>query len=45
MEVNTLRAIVTLISFIVFVGIMVWVWRRRHTADYDEAASLPLNEK
>ncbi len=45
MDVNTLRILVTVVSFIVFVYIMVWVWRRRHTADYDEAAHLPLNEK
>ncbi len=45
MDVNILRALVTLVSFIVFICIMVWVWRRRHTADYEEAANLPLNEK
>lgn len=45
MDVNSLRALVTVISFIAFVCIMIWVWRRRHTTDYEEASSLPLNEK
>jgi len=45
MEINTLRILVTLISFIVFVGIMVWVWRHRNTSDFDEAANLPFDEK
>ena len=45
MEINTLRILVTLISFIVFVGIMVWVWRHRNTKDFEEAANLPFDEK
>lgn len=45
MDINALRVIVTLLSFIVFVGIVVWVWRRRHTKDFKEAANLPFDEK
>lgn len=45
MDINTLRVLVTLVSFIVFVGILVWVWRHRHTADFEEAALLPFDEK
>lgn len=45
MDVNTLRMLVTVVSFLVFVCIMVWVWQRRHTQDYKDAANLPLNEK
>ena len=45
MEINTLRMLITLISFIVFVGIMVWVWRRRDAIDFKEAAKLPFEEK
>jgi cytochrome c oxidase cbb3-type subunit 4 len=45
MDINTLRILVTLISFIVFVGIIVWVWRHRHAADFEEAANLPFDEK
>jgi len=45
MDVNTLRTLVTLASFIVFVAILIWVWRRRHTQDYKDAANLPFDEK
>ncbi len=45
MDINTLRVLVTLISFLVFVGIVVWVWRRRNTGEFEEAANLPFEEK
>lgn len=45
MDINTLRVLVTLVSFIVFIGIIVWVWRHRRTADFEEAANLPFDEK
>jgi len=44
MDINTLRSIMTVLSFIVFVGIMVWAWSSRNTASFDEAARLPLEE-
>ncbi|MGJ8619044.1 MAG: cbb3-type cytochrome oxidase subunit 3 [Methylophilaceae bacterium] len=45
MDINTLRVLVTLVSFLVFVGIVVWVWRRRKTGEFEEAANLPFEEK
>lgn len=42
MEINTLRAIVTAVSFLVFVGILVWVWQHRKTQDFKDAANLPF---
>ena len=44
MDVNTLRAIVTIISFVVFVGICWWAFSRKRKADFEEAARLPLND-
>jgi len=44
MDINTLREIVTVISFGMFVGILIWVWRHRKTADFKEAADLPFIE-
>jgi cytochrome c oxidase cbb3-type subunit IV len=44
MDINTLRILVTVASFIVFVGIVIWVWRNRNTADFKEAAKLPFDE-
>jgi cytochrome c oxidase cbb3-type subunit 4 len=44
MDLNTLRILATVSSFIVFVGILVWVWKNRKTKDFEEAANLPFNE-
>jgi cytochrome c oxidase cbb3-type subunit 4 len=44
MDMNILRVAVTIISFIVFVGILIWVWRNRNTSDFKEAANLPFEE-
>ena len=44
MDVNELRVMVTVLSFIAFIGIVVWVLKRRNTARFDEAAQLPFVE-
>lgn len=44
MDINTLRILVTIASFIVFIGIVVWVWRKRKSSDFKEAANLPFKE-
>ncbi|HSR02371.1 MAG TPA: cbb3-type cytochrome c oxidase subunit 3 [Methylophilaceae bacterium] len=45
MDINTLRVLVTLISFLVFIGIVIWVLRHRNTGEFEEAANLPFEEK
>lgn len=42
--VNTLREIVTVVSFVTFVGILIWAWHRRKTDDFKDAANLPFLE-
>jgi cytochrome c oxidase cbb3-type subunit IV len=44
MDIITLRIVATVISFAVFVGILIWVWRNRNTPDFKEAANLPFEE-
>ena len=44
MDINTLRSVATVVSFITFVGIMVWAWSRRNAADFDQAARLPFEQ-
>jgi len=44
MDINTLRILVTVCSFIVFIGIIVWAWRNRKSSDFKEAANLPFKE-
>jgi cytochrome c oxidase cbb3-type subunit 4 len=43
-DVNTLRSLSTLVSFIVFVGVIVWAFSRKNTADFDKAANLPFEQ-
>ena len=42
MDINDLRTIVTIISFIVFAGIVYWAFSNRQRARFDEAANLPF---
>lgn len=41
-DVNTLRSATTVVSLLLFLGLMVWVMDRRRRAGYDEAAQLPF---
>ena len=45
MDVNTLRIVTTVLSFVVFIGIMVWAWSSRRTGEFDEAARLPFEQE
>lgn len=44
MDVNTLRSIVTVVAFAVFVAIVLWAYSERSKAAFDEAARLPFDE-
>ena len=44
MDVNTLRSITTVVSFVVFLGIVCWAWSRRRGADFEQAARLPFEQ-
>jgi cytochrome c oxidase cbb3-type subunit 4 len=44
MDVNDLRVITTVLSFAVFIGIMVWVYSRRNKEDFEAASKLPLDQ-
>ncbi|TDM06475.1 MAG: CcoQ/FixQ family Cbb3-type cytochrome c oxidase assembly chaperone [Ideonella sp. MAG2] len=41
-DVNAARSVVTVLSFALFVGLMVWVYRGHRKAAFDEAALLPF---
>lgn len=43
-DINTLRSLVTVVSFIVFIGIIGWAYSRRNAADFEEAANLPFGQ-
>jgi cytochrome c oxidase cbb3-type subunit IV len=42
MDINLMRSVVTLITFILFLGIMVWTWQRSRKSAFDAAAALPF---
>ena len=43
-DINTLRAMATVLSFMTFIGIVVWAYSRRNAADFEEAARLPFEK-
>jgi len=43
MDINDLRSIVTVVSLLIFVGIVVWAWSKRK-GRFDDAAQLPFKE-
>ncbi len=44
MDINTLRSAVTVVTFILFIGIVVWALSKRRAADFEEAAQLPFGQ-
>ena len=43
-DINTLRAMATVVSFVTFVGIVWWTWSKRRANDFSEAANLPFEQ-
>ena len=44
MDITTLRIAATLVSFVTFIGILVWAYSLRNTPGFDEAARLPFEQ-
>ncbi len=44
MDVNTLRSVVTVVTFVIFIGILVWAYSRRNAKDFEEASKLPFGQ-
>jgi cytochrome c oxidase cbb3-type subunit 4 len=42
MDLNLMRALVTVLLFAAFVGIVCWAYARRNRARFEEAARLPF---
>ncbi|TSE27897.1 cbb3-type cytochrome oxidase subunit 3 [Tepidimonas aquatica] len=45
MDINDMRVIVTVLSFVTFVGIWVWAWSRKNQRRFEEAAQLPFQSE
>ncbi len=44
MDVNILRSLATVASFVTFLGIVWWAWSKRRSSDFSEAANLPFEQ-
>ena len=42
MDLNDLRALITLLSFVAFIALVAWAWSRRNKKRFDDAANLPF---
>ena len=42
MDLNDIRSLVTLLSFVLFLALVRWAWSARQRRGFDEAARLPL---
>ena len=44
MDINTIRAAITVAALFTFLAIVAWAWSSRRRADFEAAARLPLDE-
>lgn len=44
MDIESLRAVMTVVAFATFVGIVLWAYSGRAKRGFDEAAALPFAE-
>ena len=45
MDINTLRSIITVVAFAMFIAIVLWAYSDRSKAAFDQAARLPFDEE
>ena len=45
MDVNDLRAVVTVLSLLAFIGIVAWAWSKGNRGRFADAAQLPFREQ
>ena len=44
MDIDDVQGIFTLLSLVVFIGIVIWAWSSKRARAFDEAAKLPFAE-
>ncbi|HWU83821.1 MAG TPA: cbb3-type cytochrome c oxidase subunit 3 [Rhodocyclaceae bacterium] len=44
MDINVLRSIITVVSFLLFIAIVCWAWSGRRKDEFEAAARLPLDD-
>lgn len=43
-DINALRSLATVVSFLMFIGIIAWAYSRGKAADFEQAANLPFEQ-
>jgi cytochrome c oxidase cbb3-type subunit 4 len=43
-DINSLRSLATVVSFLMFIGIIAWAYSSRKNADFEQAAKLPFEQ-
>lgn len=44
MDINDVRSLVLVATFLGFIGVWIWAWSKERKTDFDESANLPLEE-
>lgn len=44
LDINALRSLATVVSFLLFIGIVAWAYSSRKRADFEQAAQLPFEQ-
>ena len=44
MDINDIRSLTTVVSFVLFVGLVAWAWQAKRRSAFDEAARLPFTD-
>ncbi|MDO8313962.1 MAG: cbb3-type cytochrome c oxidase subunit 3 [Rugosibacter sp.] len=44
MDINNLRSVITVLLFLIFIGIVWWAYSDRRKPAYDQAARIPLDD-
>ena len=45
MDINVMRSAVTVVSLLIFLGIVAWAWSKRTRAEFEDAANLPFQDE
>lgn len=44
MDINALRVVATVLSFVFFIGIVIWTWSKRRKDEFNQAENLPFEQ-
>ncbi len=45
MDLTVFRSIMTVLMFLIFIGICVWAWSSKRKKEFDDAANLPFADE